>query len=64
MTIGSDAPFQPDEFWKPEDVVAIEYYDSGRKVPAPYRQYFSWDTPLDCALIVYWLRGAEKGEPP
>lgn len=63
MTIDGEAPFQPDEFWKPEDVVAIEYYDSGPKVPARYRQYFSWDTPLDCALIIYWLRGAERGLP-
>lgn len=63
MTIDSDAPFKPDEFWKPEDVVAIEYYDSGPKVPSAYRRYFSWDTPLDCGLVIYWLRGAERGMP-
>lgn len=57
----SDAPFKPDDFWKPEDVVAIEYYDSGRKVPAPYRRYYGYETPLDCALIIYWLRGADRG---
>lgn len=63
MTIDVDAPFKPDQFWKPEDVVAIEYYDSGPKVPARYRQYFSWDTPLDCGLIIYWLRGAARVPP-
>ncbi len=64
MPIDGEAPYEPDDYWKPEDVVAIEYYDQGPKVPAVYRQYFSWDTPLDCGLIIYWLRGAERGLPP
>lgn len=57
----TEAPFKPDDYWKPEDVVAIEYYDSGRKVPGPYRRYYGIETPLDCALIIYWLRGAAQG---
>ncbi len=63
MEIDSEAAHKPDAYWKPEDVVALEYYDNGRKVPARYRQYFSWEDPLDCALIIYWLRGADRGLP-
>lgn len=59
MEVAGDAPFLPDEYWKPVDVVAIEYYEEHRNVPAQY-QRFAW-YPLiggqPCGLIVYWLRG-------
>ncbi len=54
----------PDEIWMPEDVVALEYYDNIRKVPAHYQR---WAWPREeregCGLIVYWLKGASS-EPP
>lgn len=57
-----EGPFQPDEFWRPQDVVAIEYYAEHRDVPPQY-QRFAWWPPIGgqpCGLIVYWLRGAER----
>ena len=53
-----------DDIWQPEDVVAVEYYDNIRKVPAAY-QRFAWprEEREGCALIVYWLKGASS-EPP
>lgn len=62
MEAGPDAPFQPDEFWKPEDVVAIEYYQEHKDVPTAYQRY-AWHPPIGgqpCGLIVYWLRGAKR----
>ena len=56
------ATFQPDEYWKPEDVVAIEYYAEHREVPPQYER-FAWYPPVmgqPCGLIVYWLRGAKR----
>lgn len=54
----------PDEIWMPEDVVALEYYDNIRKVPAHYQR---WAWPRQeregCGLLVYWLKGASS-EPP
>jgi hypothetical protein len=55
-------PFQPDQLWKPEDVVAIEYYEQHRDVPPQYQRY-AWHPPVGgqtCGLIIYWLRGAER----
>ena len=60
-----EGQFQPDELWKPEDVVAIEYYQEHRDVPPQY-QRFAWWPPIGgqpCGLIVYWLRGAERTAP-
>lgn len=57
-----DAKYQPDQLWKPEDVVAIEYYERHADVPPQYQRY-AWWPPLGgqpCGLIVYWLRGAER----
>lgn len=52
-------PWSPMDFYlKPDDVVAVEYYDRGRKVPAAYRRHFKWYDSLDCAMIIYWIRGA------
>lgn len=47
-----------DIYLRPDDVIAIEYYDRGRKVPAVYRRHFMWYDSLDCAMIIYWIRGA------
>jgi hypothetical protein len=54
----------PDDIWQPQDVIAIEYYDNIRRVPAAY-QRFAWprEEREGCALIIYWLRGASS-EPP
>lgn len=60
--IAPGAEFQPDAYWKPEDVVAIEYYADHRDVPPQYAR-FAWDPPVmgqPCGLIVYWLRGARR----
>lgn len=57
-----DAEFQPDEYWTPQDVVAIEYYEQYRDVPPQYQRY-AWWPPIGgqpCGLIVYWLRGASR----
>jgi hypothetical protein len=62
MDAGAEAPFQPDEFWKPDDVVAIEYYQEHKDVPAAYQRY-AWHPPIGgqpCGLIIYWLRGAKR----
>jgi hypothetical protein len=64
--IDPEGQFQPDEMWKPSDVVAIEYYEEHRDVPPQY-QRFAWWPPIGgqpCGLIVYWLRGAERTVPP
>lgn len=65
-----DAPgaeFQPDELWTPNDVVAIEYYERYNEIPPQYQGY-AWPPSegQPCALIVYWLRGADRGKrtPP
>lgn len=64
MDLGSEAPFQPDEFWRPIDVIAIEFYDDYHKVPARYRG-FAWPPfSQQCALVIYWLRGATRDAPP
>ncbi len=56
------AEFQPDEYWQPNDVVAIEYYDAPEKVPANFR-VLAWPTGSErCALVIYWLRGARARE--
>ncbi len=47
-----------DMVWRPLDVVAIEYYDDYRKVPARYR-YHAFTEEGVCELIIYWLRGAD-----
>lgn len=56
------AQFQPDEFWKPEDVVAIEYYEQHREVPPQYQRFAWWPSQMGqpCGLIIYWLRGADR----
>lgn len=56
----------PDDYWEPNDVVAIEYYPEYRQVPPQYQRY-AWWPPLmgqPCGLIVYWLRGADATERP
>jgi hypothetical protein len=60
------AEFQPDEMWTPNDVVAIEYYESHNEVPPQYKRYAWWPPLLGqpCGLIVYWLRGADRGKRP
>ncbi len=62
MNAGTGAAFQPDEIWKPNDVVAIEYYEEHSDVPEQYRRW-AWHPPLGgqpCGLIIYWLRGARR----
>lgn len=59
----SGAPHQPDEYWKPIDVVAIEVYDEYVKVPARYRAYAWPPFQPQCGIIIYWLRGASKAAP-
>ena len=61
-----EAEFQPDELWTPNDVVAIEYYESHNEVPPQYKRYAWWPPILGqpCGLIVYWLRGADRGKRP
>jgi hypothetical protein len=52
--------FPPDMRWRPNDVVAIEYYDEFYKVPARYRSYVLVAGEQPCELVIYWLRGATK----
>jgi hypothetical protein len=60
MKVDGETPFHPDEFWKPNDVVAIELYDDFAKVPKPYQAY-AWPTMgQKCGLVIYWLRGADR----
>ena len=62
MKVDPTTPFPPDLLWRPEDVVAIEYYDDHKKVPARY-EMLAWTPPpggQPCGLIIYWLRGAER----
>jgi hypothetical protein len=34
-----EVELESDEFWKPEDVVAIEYDEEHRPVPSQYQRY-------------------------
>ncbi len=52
--------FPPDMNWRPNDVVAIEYYDEFIKVPARFRSYVLVSGQQPCELVIYWLRGASK----
>lgn len=52
--------FPPDMMWRPVDVVAIEYYDEYRKIPARYKSYVLAPGMQSCELVIYWLRGASK----
>jgi hypothetical protein len=52
--------FPPDMNWRPNDVVAIEYYDEFKKVPSRYRSYVLVPGQQPCELVIYWLRGATK----
>jgi len=54
-----------DDYWIPDDVVAIEYYTEYRQVPPQYQRYAWWPPLLGqpCGLIVYWLRGADPKPP-
>lgn len=64
MRVDGESSFKPDEFWKPNDVVAIELYDDYEKVPAPYQAY-AWPTMgQKCGLVIYWLRGADRTPKP
>ncbi len=62
----ADEERRPDDYWIPNDVVAIEYYPEYRQVPPQYQRY-AWWPPLmgqPCGLIVYWVRGADATERP
>lgn len=50
------------EWWNPEDVVSVEYYDEYRKIPQAFRRFMDGDGL--CDLVVYWLYNARKGETP
>jgi len=54
-----------DDFWTPNDVVAIEYYPEYREVPPQYQRYAWWPPVMGqpCGLIVYWLRDADRTPP-
>ena len=43
---------------RPDQIVAIEHYDSYEKVPAAYKR-LAWPNGQDkpCALVMYWTRG-------
>jgi hypothetical protein len=45
------------------DVVAIEYYDDHKKVPKVYER-LAWpkESAFPCALIIYWIRGANRNQ--
>lgn len=60
-TRANGAPFQPDSYWLPKDVITIEYYDDYRKVPSEYSG-LAWpiESRQGCRLIVYWLRGSQR----
>ncbi len=48
------------EWWNPDDVVAVEYYDDYRKIPLAFRQFMDGF----CDLVVYWLYNARQGNEP
>jgi hypothetical protein len=61
----ADEERKTDDYWIPDDVVAIEYYQEYRDVPPQYQRY-AWWPPLmgqPCGLIVYWLRDADRTPP-
>ncbi|MBX7119516.1 MAG: carboxypeptidase-like regulatory domain-containing protein [Gemmatimonadaceae bacterium] len=43
---------------RPDQIVAIEHYDTYEKVPAAYKR-LAWPNGQDkpCALVIYWTRG-------
>lgn len=44
--------------WRPDDVIAIEYYATYADAPSTYKR-FAWEPGKEpCSVIVYWLRGA------
>jgi len=61
----ADEERKADDFWVPNDVVAIEYYPEYREVPPQYQRYAWWPPILGqpCGLIVYWLRDAARMPP-
>jgi hypothetical protein len=52
-----------DENIRPEQIVAIEHYDSYEKVPAAYKR-LAWPNGQDkpCALVMYWTKGFLENE--
>jgi hypothetical protein len=52
--------YPPDLLWRPLDVIAIEYYDEYKKIPARYQYYVGRPGEQSCELVIYWLRGASK----
>ena len=52
--------YPPDLLWRPSDVVAIEYYDEYRKIPARYQYFVVRPGEQPCELVIYWLRGAVR----
>ena len=52
-----------DENIRPDQIVAIEHYDSYEKVPAAYKR-LAWPNGQDkpCALVMYWTRGFVENE--
>lgn len=52
-----------DENIRPDQIVAIEHYDSYEKVPAAYKR-LAWPNGQDkpCALVMYWTKGFLENE--
>lgn len=52
-----------DENIRPDQIAAIEHYDSYEKVPAAYKR-LAWPNGQDkpCALVMYWTRGFIENE--
>ncbi len=53
-------PYRPIASWRPDDIVAVEYYDEYRKIPLAFRQHMDGI----CDLAVYWLYNARRGDRP